>query len=1013
MDLPHNAFCLNTNSDMAVSFDEWFRPKVDSLSGIVDLDSVMMKTGTISGSGSVGGVDVLDHATQNLSEFEGFLLNERDHRPSSGIVGSGDHSAPHQLDDLDNSDILLQGKEHDMQVDKVCCDGGSNKLTFLDESLDLPRDMLTMKEEKIVSGVTTGMPMESLPKKDFGDKNGPKLCEEEDLCTFSILNYQIDTNISSLEESLDNSVNVATLKVNCDGLTDKSEVIGTELPKENKTKVTDCSVPFSPKHQDPKASCDERVVIAVQSSCATEAANVKMPIRISVPNNVMPVLTIGGSTLTDAVEHAKSAKESIQVCSDSAKLKVGANPPEEADLEMAEEQDVEEETSDVGNGKGLRRVTEDGPVTEALAELGITTDSILYTISGVAGNAGGKIWVCLAEGCNKSFPRLSMLKIHILGHYGVRPYKCDYDGCHWSFYTYFKLKRHKETHLKKKDYLCPVEGCGRRFTTIYNLHTHEKLHWRPAEMVCPVKSCGACFQTRRHLEVHLRDHDVHHAPYRCPYADCGKHYYSANSLQSHIKSHQHKEEEVRCSWEGCGKLFDKPCRLRAHMRTHTGDKPYPCLFQGCGARFSTASKLKRHQHKHTNNRRFKCGEEGCMKSFLRSEHLKEHLLKHAGVGSFHCPIQNCKVKFTAKSSLYVHLKKHKGGLNSSNAPSSNADVASSQVPSVAVEKEKQSLWQCPVEGCNRKYVNKSSLRQHLLKAHVLVLGDGHPMMLMTNSVDELGMSSEVVEGNGSSSSHDLRNSYIVMGLPSGLEEEVAVITESSFVHSTVTPLNELLSTRPNGEVGSELPQVLENQDLSSFGIGDKGEALVSGGGFVDQEGSARTRYTLTDVVREREVRRKQNHLGEEPGCMVGAVGSLGEEEDNNCQLESARDSIMGAGSSSILGVPSKDIVLPQESSPCLLLQDDLPETLFRVSGSMDGTVHREGVISVGDVDGLDVSVSGVGGQNTSQLDPHQVLVPGVLSAAGFQVLLLSPPSMDSPRNHDFPPESTINLRDLE
>ncbi|KAG8230416.1 hypothetical protein J437_LFUL010217, partial [Ladona fulva] len=801
MDLPPPSFCLSSNSDMAVNFDEWFRPKGDSLSGIVDLDSVMMKAGNIVGGSSVSSVDVLDHATQNLSEFEGFLLNDRDHRSSVGM-GEPEVSASQQLEDLGSSDLLLQSKEDDIQVEKDGCDESSTKLTFLEESLELPREILAMKDVKLASKDIHGISMESISKKDYSDKQSSKDCEEEDLCSFNILNYQIEPNISPIEESLANSVSIATLKI-------QGDVIGADAKQSqddvgcsmevNKDKSHASNLVTFSKQQISKVTIqsDGKLVIAgdtqpedaqvvirnvageplfqgkisellaaaacvsapnsslVQSpSVMTKRSALKVPVQIAGGTNFPSLLTI-----SDRALETKSSDNSTRNCerlkSKSAnkcvKLKVGANTPEEADLEMAEEEDHEEDSFDNASGnKSIRRTPEDGPVTEALAELGITNDSILSTSSGESGNTGSRIWICHAEGCNKSFPRLSMLKIHILGHYGVRPYKCDYDGCHWSFYTYFKLKRHKETHLKKKDYLCPVEGCARRFTTIYNLHTHEKLHSRPAEMVCPVKSCGACFQTRRHLELHLRGHDAHHAPYRCPYADCGKHYYSANSLQSHIKSHQHKEEEVRCSWEGCGKLFDKPCRLRAHMRTHTGDKPYPCLFQGCGARFSTASKLKRHQHKHTNNRRFKCGEEGCMKSFLRSEHLKEHLLKHAGVGSFHCPIQNCKVKFTAKSSLYVHLKKHKGGgMSNSNAQSTTTTV-NNQIHPVNTEKEKTSLM-CPVEGCNRKYVNKANLRQHLLKTHVVVLGDGHPTMLLTNSsIDELGIATEHIDENGSS-----------------------------------------------------------------------------------------------------------------------------------------------------------------------------------------------------------------------------------------------------------------------
>ncbi|XP_049962888.1 uncharacterized protein LOC126483775 isoform X2 [Schistocerca serialis cubense] len=340
----------------------------------------------------------------------------------------------------------------------------------------------------------------------------------------------------------------------------------------------------------------------------------------------------------------------------------------------------------------------DHVVEQALAEIGISAEDL----SPITTENDQKLWVCPVKSCNKIFPRLCMLRIHILCHYGIRPYKCDYQGCEWSFYTYFKLKRHKETHLKKKDYMCPVDGCGRCFTTIYNLNTHVKLHERPAVMVCPVESCGARFQTKRSMEVHMRTHDSLHAPYKCPFEGCGKLYYSSNCLHSHSRVHLHKEEELRCPWEGCGKLFDQPCRLKAHMRIHTGVKPYKCTFKDCTWAFESASKLKRHQYKHTNERKYHCMMDGCGKSFLRSEHLKEHTLTHMPERTFKCPVENCGQKFSAKSSLYVHAKKH------------NASKGDQQA---------KATFCCPIEKCNRSYSMKSSLRQHMLKIHTPVLAE--------------------------------------------------------------------------------------------------------------------------------------------------------------------------------------------------------------------------------------------------------------------------------------------------
>nr|CAD7445576.1 unnamed protein product [Timema bartmani] len=319
--------------------------------------------------------------------------------------------------------------------------------------------------------------------------------------------------------------------------------------------------------------------------------------------------------------------------------------------------------TDNAEGENHEDSPDEQPVLEALAELGITPDSLFWVMS----NSGHKLWVCPTEDCKKMYPRQSMLKVHILSHHGIRPYRCP--------------------------------KCDKRFTTIYNLNAHIKLHRRPAEMACPVDKCKERFQTKRNMEVHMKTHDVQHAPYKCMYQDCGKYYYSANALNSHYRIHQHKEEELRCQWGTCNKLFDQPCRLKAHMRSHTGDKPYSCLFEGCGGAFSTASKLKRHQMRHYNLRKFRCTFEGCSKMFLRSEHLREHMHTHLGQRSFQCPVENCGVRFSARSTLYVHHKKHlnKGSL------SEKVD------------------YHCPIEQCSKSYSSKSTLRQHMLMCHTPIL----------------------------------------------------------------------------------------------------------------------------------------------------------------------------------------------------------------------------------------------------------------------------------------------------
>lgn len=66
--------------------------------------------------------------------------------------------------------------------------------------------------------------------------------------------------------------------------------------------------------------------------------------------------------------------------------------------------------------------TDDHLVVDALAEIGITADALFA----VTAKAGQKLWACPVKMCSKMFPRLNLIKTHILCHYGVRPYKV---GC--------------------------------------------------------------------------------------------------------------------------------------------------------------------------------------------------------------------------------------------------------------------------------------------------------------------------------------------------------------------------------------------------------------------------------------------------------------------------------------------------------------------------------------------------------------------------------------------------------
>ncbi|XP_015919836.1 zinc finger protein 624 [Parasteatoda tepidariorum] len=334
-----------------------------------------------------------------------------------------------------------------------------------------------------------------------------------------------------------------------------------------------------------------------------------------------------------------------------------------------------------------------------------------------------KCFVCPVPECGQILDKECKLKVHMFSHStDTRPFKCSFDGCDWAFTTPYRLRRHEETHLGSKEYICDFEGCNRKFTTIYNLKTHTKQHKWANSLTCPAKDCQLSFANRRKLELHLRIHKDVEAPYKCEL--CGKQYYSANCIASHLRTHQYNEDDFKCPFQGCGKVYDKICRLKQHIRHHTGDRPYICPADGCKWSFMSASKLTRHMRKHTGERKFVCTEPGCGKSFMRPEHLKGHIVIHSGDKPFHCPHENCNARFTAKSSLYVHVKKH--------------------CPSVL-----KVVYPCPVTPCVKKYNNKATLRQHLLKFHPDKMGDGKELNIAEKL--ELTMPVSLVSQNSDAS----------------------------------------------------------------------------------------------------------------------------------------------------------------------------------------------------------------------------------------------------------------------
>ncbi|GAA5941106.1 C2H2-type zinc finger protein [Sporobolomyces koalae] len=76
------------------------------------------------------------------------------------------------------------------------------------------------------------------------------------------------------------------------------------------------------------------------------------------------------------------------------------------------------------------------------------------------GEKVGKRYVCLIEGCERTFPRKSAIESHIQTHLEDKPFVCSYEDCDASFVRHHDLRRHERIHSGNKPFPCP---CGKGF----------------------------------------------------------------------------------------------------------------------------------------------------------------------------------------------------------------------------------------------------------------------------------------------------------------------------------------------------------------------------------------------------------------------------------------------------------------------------------------------------------------------------------------------------------------------
>ncbi|XP_069704358.1 P43 5S RNA-binding protein-like isoform X3 [Periplaneta americana] len=236
-------------------------------------------------------------------------------------------------------------------------------------------------------------------------------------------------------------------------------------------------------------------------------------------------------------------------------------------------------------------------------------------------------------------------------------------------------------HLHTSPSACPSMCLPARPSACLPVYTRfykqsERLH------KCDVADCGKEYFHSWHLRRHktnIHNKSSYKTYFKCSYPGCFMELSSEQNLKRHhYRAHKRKHPFV-CEY--CDKDFVKHNQLRTHIFQHTGVPPFRC--EECTVGFTSARELKRHQRSHRN---YKCD---CGKNFRFWSLLQQHnKLFHPP--EFTCDV--CQKRFMSRCKLKVHVLIHQDPSN-------------------------RDLLLCPYDNCERSYMYKRNLTEHMKRFH--------------------------------------------------------------------------------------------------------------------------------------------------------------------------------------------------------------------------------------------------------------------------------------------------------
>ncbi|XP_058166468.1 zinc finger protein 551-like [Anopheles ziemanni] len=268
--------------------------------------------------------------------------------------------------------------------------------------------------------------------------------------------------------------------------------------------------------------------------------------------------------------------------------------------------------------------------------------------------------------CNKTYRGRNTLRKHLKLHFNIKNYNCRH--CTRSFSDRSSLRLHEIRHSAVKSFNC--EHCERSYYSLSELKQHYVLQHEERKFACTI--CLAKFP----LKSILNDHSLVHKPER-PYVCniCGCSFKRNRNLVRHLTNHNDGNvrqkvnscllrKPISC-WH-CSLFFEIPSELLNHIVVQHPEK-YEQTKKGrhccpyCNFLFESLDKCLMHQNKHfvlpvntTGGKIYECGE--CGRQLRYKSLAQKHLLSHNTKKVFECPYEGCGKKYKHKIFYSRHMR---------------------------------------------------------------------------------------------------------------------------------------------------------------------------------------------------------------------------------------------------------------------------------------------------------------------------------------------------------------------